>query len=138
MEVFNDLLQKAARRKPLRYLIVGVVNTVFGYVATVALYYALTKWLHLVVIVVVANVICITFSFVTYKFFVFRSGNNWLHEYLRCYLVYGGSALMGIVGLWLLVNGLAIPFWIAQAVLMVVTVIISYVGHDRFTFARKG
>lgn len=127
---------RETRKKMLRYLIVGGLNTAFGYFATVGLYYALRSQLHIVVIGVIANVVCITVSFMTYKLFVFSSRGSWWYEYLRCYVVYGGSALIGIAGLWLLVNVLGIPFWIAQGLLMVISVVISFAGHDRFTFKK--
>ncbi|VVE01266.1 GtrA family protein [Pandoraea anhela] len=127
---------RETRKKMLRYLIVGGCNTAFGYFATVGLYYALRSHLHIVVIGAIANVVCITESFITYKFFVFNSRASWWREYLRCYVVYGGSALIGIAGLWLLVNVLGMPFWLAQGLLMVISVVISFAGHDRFTFKK--
>ncbi len=120
--------------KPLRFLIVGGINTAFGYLATVGLYYALAPAIHIVIIGVIANIICITEAFVVYKLFVFRTPTGWLREYLKCYVVYGGSAVVGIAGLWLLVNIIGMKFWIAQGALMVLGVAISYIGHDRFTF----
>lgn len=127
---------KETRKKMLRYLIVGGLNTAFGYFVTVGLYYTLRSHLHIVVIGVIANVVCITASFMTYKLFVFSSRAPWWREYLRCYVVYGGSALIGIAGLWLFVNVLGIPFWLAQGLLMVISVAISFAGHDRFTFKK--
>ena len=127
---------RETRKKMLRYLIVGGFNTVFGYFVTVGLYYTLRSHLHIVVIGVIANVVCITVSFMTYKLFVFNSSGSWWREYLRCYIVYGGSALVGIAGLWLLVNVLGVPFWLAQGLLMVISVVISFAGHDRFTFKK--
>lgn len=127
---------RETRKKMLRYLIVGGLNTAFGYFVTVGLYYTLRSHLHIVVIGVIANVVCITESFLTYKLFVFNSRASWWREYLRCYVVYGGSALIGIAGLWLLVNVLGIPFWLAQGLLMVISVAISFAGHDRFTFKK--
>jgi putative flippase GtrA len=73
-------------------------------------------------------------SFLTYKFFVFRTKNNWLKEYLRSYIIYGGVALISLCILWLAVDFLKMPFWIAQALVMSVGVLSSYIGHDRFTF----
>lgn len=127
---------RETRKKMLRYLIVGGLNTAFGYFVTVGLYYTLRSHLHIVVIGLIANVVCITESFLTYKLFVFNSRASWWREYLRCYVVYGGSALIGIAGLWLLVNVLGIPFWLAQGLLMVISVAISFAGHDRFTFKK--
>ncbi|MGI4815434.1 MAG: GtrA family protein [Janthinobacterium lividum] len=124
------------RSKMIRYLLVGGFNTCFGYVVSIGLYYLLSHRLHIVVIGLLANVVCISESFIAYKLFVFTSRGSWLREYLRCYVVYGGSALIGIAGLWLLVNVIGISFWIAQGALVIVSVVISYTGHDRFTFNK--
>lgn len=121
-------------RKTFTFLAIGAGNTAFAYVATTALYYALAPWLHIVAIGVIANVVCITEAFIAYKLFVFRSRGRWLVQYLRCYVVYGGNALIGIAGLWLLVDAIRVPFWIAQGGLMIVGIAVSYAGHDRFTF----
>lgn len=121
----------------MRYLIAGGWNTAFGYFATVVLYYLLSMRLHIVAIGILANIICISMSFLTYKLFVFKSQGEWIREYFRSYVVYGGSAVIGISGLWFLVDMIGIPFWLAQAVLMVAGVIVSYVGHDKFTFNKR-
>ncbi len=120
----------------LRYLLAGGFNTAFGYGISIALYYAFAQQLHIVIIGLIANVICITEAFLMYKFLVFRSAGSWLREYLKCFTVYGGSALIGIAGLWLLVAVIGMPFWIAQGALMIIGIVISYAGHNRFTFNR--
>lgn len=119
-----------------RYLLVGGFNTLVGYGLGVGLYLALADRLHILVIGLIANVLAISFSFTSYKYLVFRSPGHWLAEYLRSYLVYGGSAVVGIMLLWLLVDGLRLPIWLAQGVAMSMTIVASYLGHDRFTFRR--
>jgi putative flippase GtrA len=120
----------------LRYLAVGGVNTAFGYCASLALYYGLRQWLHLIVIALIGNVICISFSFLTYKILVFKTQGQWLREYFRCYLVYGASMILGIALLWLMVDFLAVPFWLAQGLLLCCTICLSYLGHSRYSFKR--
>jgi putative flippase GtrA len=120
--------------KHLRYLLVGGWNTLFGYGTMVGLYYLLSSHLHLVVIATIANLLAISMSFTTYKLFVFRSQGKWWHEYLRSYVVYGGNAIFGILGLWLLASGMGMPVWLAQGLLMVFGVVLSYIGHQKFTF----
>ncbi|CAM2141471.1 GtrA family protein [Pararobbsia alpina] len=130
-------LRRVLDAKQARYLIVGAGNTAFGYGVTVGLYYLLVHRLHIVAISLIANVISITFSFVTYKVFVFRTHGKWLQEYLRAYVVYGFAALLSTALLWLLVNFAGIPMWIAQGVVILLVVILSYLGHNFFTFSRK-
>lgn len=122
-----------ASRK-LRYLLVGGLNSLVGYGLGVGLYLLLSPALHILLIGLVANLLAISFSFTTQKLLVFRTKGRWLSEYLRSYLVYGGMGVMGTVLLWALVDGIHLPIWIAQGVAIGLTVVLSYVGHARFTF----
>jgi putative flippase GtrA len=126
------------RRRELRYLVVGGINTLFGYSLGVGLYLALSPRLHILVIGVIGSVIAITFSFTTYKLWVFGTHGHWLREYLRSYVVYGGTGVLGILLIWLLVDGLRLPIWIAQGIAILLTIIFSYLGHARFTFRPLG
>jgi putative flippase GtrA len=139
----RDLLRQVStpgdlwRRREWRYLLVGGFNTLVGYSLGVGLYLALSPLLHILVIGVIANFLAITVSFTTYKHLVFRTHGHWLEEYLRSYVVYGGTAVLGIMLLWLLVDGLRLPIWVAQGIAMLLTVIVSYFGLARFTFRRS-
>lgn len=101
-----------------------------------SLYYLLYDYLHLLVILVITNMLTISMSFFTYKLFVFKTTGNWLIEYVRCYVVYGGIALVGMLLIWIMVDFIEVPFWIAQALIVMVTVVLSYASHKRFTFKK--
>ena len=121
----------------VRYLAAGGVNTVVGYGVGVAAYQLLVDSLHIVVIGILANIVTITFSFLTYKTLVFQTKGQWLQEYLKAYVVYGGVAIIGIFLLWLFVNKLDLSIWVAQGLAIMLTVAASYIGHARFTFRVK-
>lgn len=123
--------------RKIRYLLAGGWNTLFGYSISTSFYYLFSKYVHIIVLLVIANILAISMAFLTYKLFVFKTKGNWWREYIRSYLVYGGTALMGIAVLWYMVDFAAIPFWIAQGAVIIATVILSYIGHARFTFAKK-
>jgi putative flippase GtrA len=127
---FMSLFQDAK----LRYLIVGGWNTIFGYFFGVLLFLLLNPYTHLVLIAIIANIISISMSFITYKLFVFRTSGGWLLEYLRCYIVYGFNAVLGIFFLWLMVDINEFNIWLAQGVSIFIVVIFSYFLHKHFTF----
>jgi putative flippase GtrA len=89
----------------------------------------------------IASVFSISFAVVGYKYFVFRSKGNFWREYIRTYVVYGGSTALGLVLLPILVFALGfvihpakvVPY-VAQAQCTAVVVIGSYFGHKRFSF----
>ncbi len=121
----------------IRYLVAGIWNTLFGYSVSVALYYAFIEYLNLILIIIISNILTITMSFLTHKCFVFRTKGQWWTEYIRSYLVYGSTALFGIVLLWISVDYLGVPFWLAQGFVMMLAVIASYLGHKHFTFSKR-
>jgi putative flippase GtrA len=136
--------------KPLqqfvRYILVGGFNTVFGYGL-----FALLNWLtrglgsyNYLYAGVLANLIAISVAFLGYKWFVFRTRGNYLVEYIRCFGVYGSSALIGLAGLSILVPILRRMLhhpeeapYIAAAMMMVVTMMISFLGHKNISFRPK-
>jgi len=76
-------------------------------------------------------------SFTTNKIFVFKSPGNWIREYLKCYIIYGLSAIFGIFILWIFVDYFHININISQAFVLITSVIISSVGHSKFTYKKK-
>ena len=125
-------------REKIRYLLAGGFNTLVGYSIGVGLYKALESNLSIVWIGVISNIVSITASFLSYKTLVFKTKGMWLREYMKSYIVYGGIAVIGIFCLWVFVEKMKISIWLAQALVIGMTVIISYLGHSRFTFRRRG
>jgi putative flippase GtrA len=129
----------------LRYVLVGLWNTVFGY-ACFALF---TKLLDNVVPQsylagsVLSNIVSITVAFLGYKWFVFKTKGNYLREWCRCFGVYSGSVVLGLVLLPMMVFTIRHKFgyqneapYIAGALLTGVTVVMSFFGHKHFSFRR--
>jgi putative flippase GtrA len=123
-------MSKSARR----YLLVGIFNTVFGYALSLLVYHFLQKDVSIIVIGIMINMISITVAFLGYKLFVFKSTGNWFHEYLRCYVTYGFSAVLGIALIWLFVEQWGWVFWFAQGLIIILSTVISYFMHRHFTF----
>jgi len=124
------LIDTSARR----YLLVGVFNTVFGYALSLMVYHFLQKDVSIIVIGIMINMISITVAFLGYKLFVFKSTGNWFHEYFRCYVTYGFSAVLGIALIWLFVEKWGWVFWFSQGLIIVLSTVISYFMHRHFTF----
>lgn len=116
---------------------VGGFNTLAGYFIGIGVYTALNEHLSIIWIGLISNILSITISFSSYKVFVFQTKGRWMTEYLKAYVIYGGTALVGIILLWFFIEKINISIWFAQALVIAVTVLISYVGHARFTFRRN-
>ena len=141
--LFKRFSERFVNKQFLRYLFVGVWNTLFGYGC-----FCVMTWLFTgvfpypyMIANVLANIISITVAFLGYKLFVFRTRGNYLREYLRCYVVYGTSALLGLVLLPFAVAGVSFFLvekewapYIAGALLTGITMLISFLGHKHYSF----
>ena len=133
-------------RQFVRYILVGGFNTVFGYAL-----FALLNWstrrlgsYNYMLASIVATPITISVAFLGYKWFVFRTRGNYLVEWIRCFGVYGSSMVITFAGLPILVpilrRNLQEPErapYIAAALLTVVTVVFSFIGHKNISFRQK-
>jgi putative flippase GtrA len=128
-----------------RYLTVGLVNTIFGYCSFAVLNKLLTPHMPYAYILVgpIANVINITFSLLNYKWVIFKTNGNYVREWLRCAAVSSGGVILGTLSLPTLVILIRYltPFkasapYIGWAILLGASVLMSFIGHRRFTFAQ--
>lgn len=120
----------------IKYLIVGGFNTVFGYLIGVIGFLLLQNKMHILFIAAISNILAISMSFLTYKTLVFKTKGDWIEEYLKCYMVYGSTALLGGLLIWIFVDYLSLNIWLAQAIVVLVTVCVSYFGHKKYTFKK--
>jgi putative flippase GtrA len=120
----------------IRYLITGVINTLVGYLIGNALYYLTPLGFSVIIVGIVSSYISITFSYLTFKIFVFKTKGKWLKEYFKCFIVYGLSSAIGILLIAFLVNILKVEFWISQAITILVMTLTTFIGHKKITFNR--
>lgn len=131
MNFFIKLLNEI----PKKFMIVGIINTIFGYLIGLLNYFIFYSKIGIIGVGFLNNIIAITFSFTLLKFFVFKTTNiNWFLEYIRSYVVYGIQGLAGILILWICVSFFNINIFFSQAISILTTVLLSYFGHKKFTF----
>jgi putative flippase GtrA len=90
--------------------------------------------MHYMFILVIANIANITNAYVCHKFYVFKTKGNYVKEYLRYYVVYSVPMAIGFVAFPFCLEILKINFYVIQAVLTFITVLISYFGHKHVSF----
>jgi putative flippase GtrA len=130
----NSKIKFFLDKRGLKYIAVGGINTLCGYIISIIVYYLLINKIGIILILVISNILSISFSFLTYKLFVFKTLGNWVKEYTRSYLVYGGISVIGISLTWLFLDIFYMNIWIAQAMSMLLVIFFSYYGHKKFTF----
>jgi len=121
----------------VRYLIIGGWNTLFGIGVYAILYYWLQTRVNYLILMIPANILAITNAYFSYKIFVFKTPGNYIREYLRCYLVYGGGMVLGFILMYILVSIFGLYPILAQCLCVIVSIIFSYIGHKRFSFLKE-
>jgi putative flippase GtrA len=152
------LLSHIPRGQFVRYLCVGVFNTLFGYTTFAIINYLLHRRnvpVSYIFASAISNFINITVAYLGYKFFVFRTRGNYLREWLKAMAVYWSGflpALLLLPALVRLLNWLLPPHvfafhrdlvtrdlapYVANAILLGFGVIYSFIGHKNVTFREK-
>ncbi|MEJ7894472.1 MAG: GtrA family protein [Solirubrobacteraceae bacterium] len=125
------------RRQGLLYLAVGGWNTVFAFAMFAGLRIALGDAVHYLAVLAIAWVIGVLESFVAYRLIVFRVHGHVLRDLARFSSVYVGAFLFNLAALPLAVDVIGIQVLVAQAAVVLVTVVSSFVLHRRFSFRRE-
>lgn len=123
--------------EPLRFLLVGVWNTLFGYLCFAGLFLLLRGRIHYLAVLVLAHIAAVTNAFIGHRRLTFRVRGHLLADYLRFNLAYLGALGLGLAGLPLLIEGVHLHPLLAQALLNAVVVATSYVMHKHVSFRRR-
>jgi putative flippase GtrA len=145
----SGLLSKDAilrQQIKVKFVIVGIWNTLFGYLAFVGLD-SLFGWLFsrrymaYLVASLLANILAITNAYIFHKFVTFQSeikGKEILSEFARFFSTYIVTIILALILLPLFVEVLSLDPKIAAAMIIPITVFVSYFGHSRFSFNERG
>lgn len=124
--------------RPLRFLIAGGLNTLFGLGI-----YPLLLWsvpdlrVHYLIALAICQVLSVSFAFATYKLGVFRTKGAVLREFSA----FSGFYLFNYAGNWLalplLVEFGHIPPVAAQVGFTLLLAVASWFWHSRVTFRRR-
>lgn len=119
-------------RKEIRFLFVGGINTAVGY-GTFAL--CIFCGLHYVIAQLVSTIIGVTNSYFWNKYFTFRKRSKSLNEVVKFITVYAVSYIINLGLLYILIDRLEMSEYLAGTIGLIVTTLISYIGHNKFSFA---
>lgn len=120
----------------VRFLLAGILNTAIGLAVYPALYFlAAPLKLHYLMVLIVSQIVCITFAFLTNKFLVFRTSGNYLRETGKFLTFHLSYFLVNLAALPALVEFVGMkPVW-AQTLFAVLVIVTSYFWHSRITFS---
>lgn len=124
--------------RPIRFLIVGLWNTVFGYGIFVAAV-AATRVLNVSYLyaTVPAQILGILNAYVCHRVYTWADGDKSFAGFLRFTAVYWVIFAVNAPLLVVLVEGLGLLPEVAQGLLLVANTAVSYVAHGRWSFRKR-
>lgn len=132
-----DTIKRLLGDERVRFVLVGGFNTVLGYGLFVLFQLTIGHTIGYLGSLYASYVLAVISAFVLHRKFTFRVQGNLVIDFLRFSSVYVVALLINTLALPLLVElGHLAPI-VAQACIVVLTTLISYVGHKWFSFRRK-
>lgn len=119
------------KRKEMRFLFVGGINTAVGYGVYA---FCIFGGLHYVFAQFISTVIGVTNSYFWNKYFTFQKKQKSAREIVRFITVYAVSYTVNLCLLYVLVDRLHMSEYLAGVLGLSVTTLISYFGHNKFSF----
>lgn len=132
------MLNWIVRDERMRFLIVGAFNTVLGYGLFVLFEWLLDGERSYLVSLYLSYAIAIAVAFALHRRITFRvrGREGVLFSFVRFVGVYLVTLAINTVALPVLVEWVGLNPLLAQAIVVVVTTVISYLGHKFFSFRR--
>ena len=136
----RSLIGRLARDQRIRFLAVGATNTLVGYLV----FSAFTLWvfadlpLGYLLSLALSYVVGISLAFVLYRRFVFPVHGHLVRDFARFVSVYLVAIGINAAALPLLVEVVRVPPLLAQLLILLVTTLLSFFGHKKFSFRRTG
>ena len=112
----------------VKFLLVGGLNTLFGYAVFAVL---ISTGLHYTIAVFIGTIIGVLFNFKTTGKLVFDSHDNTL--IWKFFAVYGIIYLLNIIGLYFF-KKISVDLYLAGAILILPMALVSYGLNKRFVF----
>lgn len=140
---FKALIDNEHHTK-LIFLLVGIWNTIFGYLAFVVLDAILAdlfskRYAAYMSAAILSNILSIVNAYVFHKYFTFKStikGLRIIGEFFKFSTTYIFTFILGLLLLPVFVEVLHVMPKIAAALIIGLCTGISYVGHMNFSFRR--
>lgn len=132
-----QLVSRLLRDERARFLLIGGVNTVVGYGLFALIQLLFGAHISYFASLLIAHLLASLLAFVLYRRFVFRVQGNVVVDFLRFQVVYLVPLTANLLALPALVELLHINVYLAQAVIVVASTVVSFVGHKFFSFRRR-
>lgn len=132
---FNSILKN---KSLIKYLLIGILNTIFAYVSGVVFFYLFYKDIGVLLLTLLTTIINIFFTFINYKFFYFKTHKKYfIKELLKINLSYISIFLLNVILLWFLTEKVNLAIYFTQGIIIFVNIIILIKLNFSYVFKNK-
>jgi putative flippase GtrA len=85
------------KEESIRYVLVGIYNTAFGYFLFTASYWLVGGFVHYSVIAVLTHPVAVSHSFLMQRWLVFRDKGPWRKKFIFFHAGYASSLPLGVL-----------------------------------------
>ncbi len=118
----------------VRFLLVGGYNTVFGYLVFSGMYLLFERWIHYLVIGLLAYIVSLINSFTAYRLLVFQSAAPWRKAFVRFNSAQLIAMGCGMACLYVLVEFVHLSPILSQGLVIFASAVLTYLLHKYFSF----
>lgn len=142
---FKEKVNVLWHDKRVRFVFVGVLNTLVGYGSTFIMYLIFgidfrnteaANEVHVLICTLTGQILGMINSYFFNKYFTFRSKKKSPAETVRFFIVCGVQYAVNYFGTLLTFNTLHWNKLLSMLVVAVVSTLVSYFGHNLFTFGK--
>lgn len=124
--------------KKFRFLLAGAFNTAIGLALYPALYLALRPLgIGYIWVLVIAQIICVSISFISNKYFVFKTQGNVKLESLKFFIFHSFYLVINLIVLPIMVEIIKLNPIFAQTFFSIFIITTSYFWHNHITFKKS-
>ncbi|COI26131.1 GtrA family protein [Weissella confusa] len=132
-----NFLKRLTGDERVRFLLVGVFNTGFGFAIFSLFTYILKSFEYgYMVALVISQILATVVAFWLHKTVTFKAPGHLIRDFVRFAMVNSVSYVINLITLPVLVHGFDWNPYVGQFSLLLITTLISFVGHKYFSFKR--
>lgn len=130
----NSLLKN---KNFFKYLLIGTLNTMFAYTNSILIFNLFYKNVGALLVTLIASIINIFFSLVTYKFFYFKTQKKFFFkELIKINISYIIIFIINSIMLWVLIEKIEINIYITQLFIIFFNITISILINFNYVFKK--
>ena len=135
----ENLLNKKLNNKFIsKFLLAGIINSIAGYSIGILSFELFYNLYGIIFVGFVSNISSILFSFLNYKFFIFKTPfNQFIKEMSKSFLLYGIIFVINIFFLYICIEIFKLNIYISQFIVISSSILLSILGQFLFVFKKN-